>query len=274
MHKVGFTLALFGIIAGSPAIADQFIAGTPALRIATEPDGYKATTPTLILKTNRDSYRATTPSLTALAGQDAFRATTPALTAVLKRDGFRASTPALRAVVKSDGFRAKAPTLSVVTLQDSGNGAQSPREQRTSQPITGAVTRCDGLLQCFSKEDILNVETSLKNLGYTPETYPTFCRDIARSLGGCTIMPSAPGGSTPFGEPMPQGIPDDEISGFALNRCLPLERYAIDLQKRSDAGEDTDAEEERLTVIIISASKHLMNGRADRYCAEITANLP
>ena len=256
------------------AATDAYYATTPMLRMTALPVGFSATTPTLTARTSGPGYRATTPPLKAFAGIAAFRATTPTLSANTSPATFAASTPALKAIVLGDGFQATTPKLRAVALLEPEDGSGPKQDDPATPPVPGALSRCDALLQCFSEQDILRVEADLLALGYTPETYPYFCQDVAQSLGECAAAERAPRGSALSGHATPPKPPEDDISGLNFDRCLALENYAIELQKRSDEGEDTDAEEERLALIIMSAGQHVMNGRADLFCAEITANLP
>ena len=117
----------------------------------------------------------------------------------------------------------------------------------------------------------MRIEADLISLGYTRDAYPAFCTDVAQNLGTCpeTTTTRAPG---PVG--LPGETSDIPAADFGLVGCPPLEAFAIDLQRRSDAGEDTKQEEEKLFRVIAAASALMLTGRADLWCAEVTANLP
>lgn len=287
--------------------ADAFRSKIPTLRVVARPDTFRAALPTLRVAAKSDAFRTTTSTLRVVAKADTFRATTPTLRVVAKADAFRTTTPTLRVVARSDSFRTMLPTLRIVSkayafrttlwslrvVAKSGTfRATTPRlhvvaKEEDDDKSEGEITThtallCGDLRQCFSDEDILREEANLTFLGFSPETHSEFCAAVAQGLGGCQAKTESSGptgvsggGTAPvFSFPMP--LPDGDASPPGLNftRCFPLEKYAIELQKRSDAGEDTDAEEQHLMIVISAATRHLMNGRADKYCAQITANLP
>ncbi|MEO0915624.1 MAG: hypothetical protein AAFY31_01365 [Pseudomonadota bacterium] len=248
-------------------------ADTPTIRVSAASKRFRMETPTLRIVTGSDAFRAAMPTLRITVKKESFRAVTHTLRMVMKSDDFRTTMPKLSLFAKTDAFAAITPTLRLVATSEDGETASD----EPGAVETGMV--CANLSECFPREEILREEANLSHLGYTPENYPTFCQDVAQSLGGCLAQDEGVGptgvgvGETSMldSTPTPDG---DTLSGLVLGRCLALEEYAIELQRRSDAGEDTDAEGERLMLIVMAASQHLLDGRTDRYCAQITANLP
>ena len=306
-------LALLAICVGQASLAEGFRSAAPPLKAVSRTDSYLATAPALSASSSARNYVATAPALRAAASSTSYRvqapllratshgtgflAKAPALRAIQKTNDFRVAAPVLRASVRTtsylavapalragtqaDKYRANAPTLRVVV----GTGrysAASPTlaahalpEQVQTDPVSIVQDRpsdllCPNLLQCFAGDQIRTVENDMASLGYTPENHANFCADIAQSLGQCSaIAPHAKSGTTEAEIPLNAATQD-----FHLFRCIPLEVYAIDLQRRTDAGEDTDAEELRLVALVSEASNHMFTGRADLWCDQITAGLP
>ncbi len=61
---------------------------------------------------------------------------------------------------------------------------------------------------------------------------------------------------------------------FSLQRCPPLDDYAIRLKAHEDAGGNVDAEEARLQVAILGAAKYMTRFRMDLWCEHVTERLP
>lgn len=240
---------------------------TPPLRIVAKVDTYRAATPPICVVAKADTYRLTSPALRIVAKADTCRATAPPLRIVAKVDTYRAATPPLRIIGKPDAYRVKTAPLRIVGQLDTKR--DDTRPQRPYAQAANLV--CPALLSCSPKQDILRVEADLISLGYTRDAYPAFCGDVAQTLGTCpeTTTTRAPG---PVG--LPGETSDIPAADFGLMGCPPLEAFAIDLQRRSDAGENTKQEEEKLIRVIAAASALMLTGRADLWCEEVTANLP
>ena len=224
------------------------------------------TSPALRIVAKADSYRATTPPIRIVAKAATYRIKTPPLRIVAKVDTYRAATPPLRIIGKPDAYRVKTAPLRIVGQLDTKTDDNRPQRQDTQ----AANLVCPALLSCSPKQDILRVETDLISLGYTRDAYPAFCTDVAQTLGTCpeTTTTRAPGLVG-----LPSETSDIPAADFGLVGCPPLEAFAIDLQRRTDAGEDTKQEEEKLFRVIAAASALMLTGRADLWCAEVTANL-
>ena len=249
------------------AKVDTYRVTTPPLQIVARPHTYRVMPPLLRIVAKADTYRATTPPIRIVAKAATYRIKTPPLRIVAKVDTYRAATPPLRIIGKPDAYRVKTATLRIVGQLDTKR--DDTRPQRPDAQAASLV--CPALLSCSPEQDILRVETDLISLGYTRDAYPAFCTDVAQTLGTCpeTTTTRAPG---PVG--LPGETSDIPAADFGLVGCPPLEAFAIDLQRRSDAGEDTKQEEEKLIRVIAAASALMLTGRADLWCAEVTANLP
>ena len=249
------------------AKVDTYRVTTPPLQIVARPHTYRVMTPLLRIVAKADTYRATTPPIRIVAKAATYRIKTPPLRIVAKVDTYRAATPPLRIIGKPDAYRVKTATLRIVGQLDTKR--DDTRPQRPDAQAASLV--CPALLSCSPEQDILRIEADLISLGYTRDAYPAFCTDVAQTLGTCpeTTTTRAPG---PVG--LPGETSDIPAADFGLVGCPPLEAFAIDLQRRSDAGEDTKQEEEKLIRVIAAASALMLTGRADLWCAEVTANLP
>lgn len=264
----GVTLAL---LAATALVAEDFHAVTPTLRIMAQSDTYRATAPALRIVARPDTYRTTTPPLRITAQQDTYRTTAPTLRVVARQNTYRATTPPLRIVAEPSRYRATTPTLRIISLPET-SPLPEPEQQTAA---TDVPPHCVGLLECAPQQNVKRIEADLRSLGYAPETDPMFCRNVAQSLDTCTAFTSTP--SDPDSDALLQSLwqhTGDDAAGPSLNRCPPLETYAIDLQRRSDAGEDTSVEEANLVLLVSAASVHLINGRPEIWCNQIAAGLP
>ncbi|WP_299684176.1 hypothetical protein [uncultured Tateyamaria sp.] len=289
-------MAWLAVCAGQAVLADDFRAA-PSITLMSSSNNYRASAPTLSASTAPSVYQAAAPRVRAVTLSDGYRAQAPVLRAVIRSDGYRASAPTLRATTETHRFRAAAPGFQVV-LQPDGYMAAAPplravvgvhryaaiapsltahaqldQDQDRSRTIASDLL-CSELVQCFAEGDIRVVEDDMTRLGYTPETYASFCADVAQSLGDCPSVAatSSSGGFDDLTENLMAHGATSET--FHLFRCIPLEDYAIDLQRRTDAGEDTDAEERSLEALVADASVYVISGRTDLWCDHIASRLP
>ncbi|MEL6689388.1 MAG: hypothetical protein AAFP28_03635 [Pseudomonadota bacterium] len=268
-----FAFAVTGGLSATMAAGETFSITMPTLSAAQAPAAFEMSMPPLRAKVASEDFVVSLPAVRAKAAEAGFVMSMPNLVAKTAPNEFVVTMPTLVAAKADAPFAITMPTVVAIALGP--EEAQEDGEDEATEDMAEAPTlQCEMLEQCFPAEDILTVETDLISFGYTPETYNRFCQDVAQSLGGCDAIASAdpippiPGLGTTTG---------DGTAGFLgpiFNRCLPLEEYMIDLQRREDAGEDTEAEAERLMLRITAATTHLMNGRSDLYCEEVTAGLP
>lgn len=279
------TLGLVAFLGAPPVGAEPFVVKLPEVNAAAAPSSYDITLPEISASSVQAVFAISTPPVTANARPSEFAisvpliavqtnrsdyvVTMPAIDVRARQAVFSVTLPSVAAQSSSAHFEVAMPKVAAAAFRgDDAGDDEVATDQSLGQDLT-----CTPLLQCFPELDIRSVENDLRSLGYTVETYPAFCADVAQSLGDCLVavenVPNTPG----LAAPRPADL-DPQATGLNFNRCRPLEDYAITLQDRSDAGDDTSAEERALMALIMAASNHMLSGRADLWCDEISAGLP
>lgn len=252
-------------------VTDGFRVTIPALAAHVATDGFRVTTPRLQARTATDGFRVSVPMLSARTSTHGYRVSIPTLVARTATEGFRVTIPPLRAYVGTDRFRVTLPVLRASLAQ--GKAEKQPDTAATSDQA------CEALKQCHSADEIARARDTLARLGLSPENTPDYCATLTAQLGACEDdppisgeAPMTPSPSTPSA--MPPVEPNDGPDLWNMNRCPPFERYMIELENRKTAGEDTTADGERVMILMMSLQHHLLNGRSDIWCRELTAGLP
>ena len=252
-------------------MGESFAVEIPDLAAQVVKDGFRVTTPRLQARMGTDGFRVSVPMLSARTTPHGYRVSIPTLAAHIATEGFRVTIPPLRAHDGTDRFRVTLPVLRASIAPD---GAGNPAGQGAAQDRT-----CEDLRQCHSADEIARARDTLARLGLSPEATPDYCATLTAQLGGCEDdppksgeAPMAPSPSTP--SPMRPAAPNDDPDLWNMNRCQPFERYMIELENRKTAGEDTTADGERVMILMMSLQHHLLNGRSDIWCRELTAGLP
>ncbi|MEM6847119.1 MAG: hypothetical protein AAF580_03480 [Pseudomonadota bacterium] len=247
---------------------------------------FEVTMPTLVANTGGNVFEVTMPSLVANAGGNVFEVTMPPLVANAGGNVFEVTMPTLVAKAGGNVFEVTMPPLvadvggnvfevTMPPLLANGEGDVNelePLEQLAQANDSVSANPCGNLNSCYPPQDIAQGVAEMSAIGMDPSD-PQICLAVQMALGPCTVgrTPSGGGSGGSDSSSSDGGFPFDTDDDLEVNavRCPPLERYQLDLRRRFNAGEDTDAEETILENAMYRSLPFVMRGDMMGWCKSV-----
>ena len=220
--------------------------------------------------TAADTFEVTMPTLVANAGGNVFEATMAPLVANAGGNVFEVTMPALLANAGGNVFEVTMPPL-VANFEENVSEIRS-LDQLTQTDDGFSTDHCADLVSCYPPQDIEREMANMSLIGMDPSD-PQICLAVQMALGPCTVdrTPSGGGSGGSDSSTSDGGFPFDTDDDLEVNavRCPQLERYQLDLRRRSNEGEDTDAEETILENAMYRSLPFVMRGDMRGWCSSV-----